>query len=325
MTIFPAAYSTLSVKALMLLITENYAVGSEAYICYIKRGFNDSYLIKTKTEKFILRVYKHNWRSFESIETELKLLNYLKENSISVSFPIADKQENFIQTLNAPEGTRYAALFSFAEGEVIRKLTIEQAYVLGTETGRIHALTQNRSFGATAQEYNIESQFSVALITLKPILINYPNEYNSLIQLKNNFVDLFKNIDKKELSIGICHGDLQSENFHITEADQFTFFDFDFFGNGYLTYDIGVFMWYDHKNKGPKIMEAFLKGYQTQQKLNSTEIKLIPYFSTLRAVFQMTMYCTISNGSELPIWPAGQVADFIKKINKWTIQNCKPL
>ena len=35
--------------------------------------------------------------------------------------------------------------------------------------------------------------------------------------------------------------------------NQFTFFDFDFFGTGYLAYDIGVFMWYDHKNKTPEI------------------------------------------------------------------------
>ena len=155
--------------------------------------------------------------------------------------------------------------------------------------------------------------------------MDYPNEFNYLIQLKDSFIHLFSTLEKNEISFGICHGDLQSENFHITETDQFTFFDFDFLGNGYLAYDIGVFMWYDHKNKSPKIMDSFLKGYQTQQKISITEIKLIPYFSTLRAIFQMTMYCTISNGEVLPLWPANQVADFIKKIDKWVVQNCKIL
>lgn len=324
MTVFPAEYSTLSAKTLLKMIIENYHTSSDSSICYLKRGFNDSYLIKTKSERFILRIYKFNWRSLDSIETELKLLRYLNENSISVSFPIADKKENFIQEISAPEGIRYAVLFSFAEGEVIRKLSVDQSYLLGAETGKIHALTQNKSFGPTAQEYTIETQFSDALTTLKPILVEYPNEYNSLIQLKDNFINLFNSLEKNEISFGICHGDLQSENFHITGSDQFTFFDFDFFGNGYLAYDIGVFMWYDHKNKGPKIMESFLKGYLTQQKLSTIEIKLIPYFSALRAIFQMTMYCQISNGEQLPIWPANQVADFIKKIDKWVIQNCKP-
>lgn len=325
MTIFPAEYSSLSTKALLQLVTEKYGFANDSSIYYLKRGFNDTYLIRTKNNKFILRVYKCNWRSFESIETELKLLNFLKENSISLSFPIYDEQENLVQTINAPEGIRYAVLFSFAEGEVIRKLSVEQSYLLGIETGKIHALTQNKFLGTTAQDYNIETQFSVALNTLKPILIEYPEQYNYLVQLKNDFVQLFNSINKNEISTGICHGDLQSENFHITEKNQFTFFDFDFFGNGYLAYDIGVFLWYDHKNKTPQIMESFLKGYKTHKELSATEIQLIPYFSALRALFQMTMYCQISNGQQLPIWPANQIAGFIKKINKWMIQNCKTL
>jgi len=44
---------------------------------------------------------------------------------------------------------------------------------------------------------------------------------------------------------------------------------------------------------------------------------LLPYFSTLRALFQMTLYCQISDGKQLPLWPAQQVADFIKKVEKW--------
>ena len=132
---------------------------------------------------------------------------------------------------------------------------------------------------------------------------------------------MFIDLDKTQLALGICHGDLQAENFHLTKNNQFTFFDFDFFGEGYLIYDIGVFIWYDHKNKPKEIVDAFLKGYQTQRKLTETEIKLLPYFSTLRALFQMTLYCNISDGKQLPLWPAQQVADFIKKVEKWMAQS----
>lgn len=128
---------------------------------------------------------------------------------------------------------------------------------------------------------------------------------------------MFSDINKEEAAIGICHGDLQAENFYVTHDNQFTFFDFDFFGSGYLAYDIGVFIWYDHKNKPPEIVNSFLKGYETQRKLSPTEKKLLPYFSTLRALFQMGLYCTISDGQALPSWPAQQVADFIHKVKKW--------
>lgn len=324
MQFFPAEYSSISTKALIKLITDNYSIDLDSSISFLKRGFNDTYLIEenannmnASADRYILRVYKHNWRTIESIETELKLLDLLKENGISVSFPIKDKQGECIQTIQAPEGIRYAVLFSFAEGEQVRKLSIDQAYLLGIETGKIHALTKNLSLGKTAQNYDIENQFEITLRTLKPILANHPEQYAYLLKLKDDFINTFNSADKNELKSGICHGDLQAENFHINTNKKFTFFDFDFFGTGYLVYDIGVFMWYDHKNKPPEIMNVFLKGYQSQRKLTETEIKLIPYFSTLRALFQMTLYCNISDGQQLPLWPVQQVADFIKKVQKW--------
>ena len=336
MQFFPVEYSSLSSKALLESIIINYDIDSNSSITFLKRGFNDTYLISGKEllnsaeygsnekegqnrreKKYILRVYKYMWRSIESIETEIKLLNHLKDNTVSVSFPIKDKQATFIQTIQAPEGIRYGVLFSFAEGMPLRKLSAEQSFLLGAETGKIHTLTKNKSFGATAHNYDIKTQFENTLSILKPVLINHTEQYNYLVQLKADFIAMFNSIDKKELRTGICHGDLQAENFHITLDDQFTFFDFDFFGTGYLAYDIGVFMWYDHKNKTPEIITAFLKGYQTREKLSSAELKLLPYFSTLRALFQMTLFCKTNDGKQLPLWPAQQVADFVKKVNKW--------
>jgi Ser/Thr protein kinase RdoA (MazF antagonist) len=303
------------------LIKAQYAnVISNHNITFLKRGFNDTYLLSAKeinATKYIFRVYKHKWRSLETIKTELHLLNYLNENKVSVSYPIQNIKGECIQQINAPEGIRYAVLFSFAEGRTIKKLSLEQAYLLGTQTGTIHHLLQNKNFGITAHNYSIEKQFETALNTLKPILIEYPEQYIYLQDLYQEFLLVFNEDTKKQLQSGICHGDLQSENFHITDDNRFTFFDFDFFGTGHLAYDIGVFKWYDQQNKTPEIMSAFLKGYQTQQPLSETELKLIPYFSTIRALFQMALYCNLSNGKQLPIWPAEQVAAFVKKINKW--------
>lgn len=314
---FPVEYSSLSTQALQELICKNYSFPNTTSITFLKRGFNDTYLIQNETKKYILRVYKHNWRTEESIVTELKLLMLLKENGVAVSFPIADTHSQFIHRLEAPEGIRYAVLFSYAEGEQIRKLNLEQAELLGIQTGKMHLLSQNKQLGVTAHNYEIEYQFEKTVSVLKPILVNHSNEYNYLIELKKHFTEHFSTIDTTQLARGICHGDLQAENFHISTSNQITFFDFDFFGDGYLIYDIGVFIWYDHKNKPKDIVDAFLKGYQTQRKLSETELHLLPYFSTLRALFQMTLYCQISDGKQLPLWPAQQVADFVRKVEKW--------
>jgi Ser/Thr protein kinase RdoA (MazF antagonist) len=322
MAVFPVEYSTLSSQALLQLVKDNYPV-TDASITFLKRGFNDTYLIKEPACNFILRVYKHNWREIESIHTEIKLLEYLKKNGISVSYPIKNLKEEYIQQISAPEGTRYAVLFSFAEGVQVRKLSTAQAYLFGIETGKIHALTCNKTFGKPANDYTIEAQFAITLATLKPLLINYPEQYNYLEKLKAEFITIFSGLQANALQTGICHGDLQAENFHITPENKITFFDFDFFGSGYLAYDIGVFRWYDHKNKTPQVMDAFLKGYQTVKALSAAEIRMIPYFSTLRALFQMALYCKLSDGHHLPLWPIQQVAEFINKVDKWHSEQTK--
>lgn len=317
---FPVEYSSLSAKALLQFVALNYNISESSSITFLKRGFNDTYLIHSDSEKYILRVYKYNWRSLESIETEIKLLNYLRKNKIAVSYPVKDKQENYIHSLQAPEGLRHTMVFSYAEGSSIRKLSEEQSYLLGIETGKIHSLTRNKSFGVTAHNYNIAFQFQQILSNVRALLINHKQEYNYVLKLQDEFLDIFKNSNKSFLAEGICHGDLQAENFHVSSGNQFTFFDFDFFGTGYLVYDIGVFMWYDQKNKPAKIIQSFLKGYETQRKLSAEELRLLPYFSTLRALFQMSLYCKISDGQQLPLWPAQQAADFIKKIEKWHLK-----
>ena len=325
MTVFPVEYTTLSSKALLDTVIEAYAFPEATSICFIKRGFNDTYLISTDKTDFILRVYKYNYRSSESIETEIKLLLHLHKNNVSVSYPIADSKNHYIQTINAPEGKRYAVLFTYAKGEVIRKLSIEQSFLLGIDCAKIHKLTCNLSLGTCAQDYELNSQFSKTLTVLKPILHKFPEELNILTKLQDDFLRIFNSPDTSTLSKGICHGDLQAENFHITSSDQFTFFDFDFFGKGYLAYDIGVFRWYDHKNKTTEIMNSFLRGYRTIKELNAIEIALIPYFGVLRALFQMTLICEQHNGSRLPLWKPQQVAEFIRKTNQWYINNCKPI
>lgn len=315
---FPVDYSTLSATALLNTVINNYALPLTTSITFLKRGFNDTYLINTGAEKYIFRVYKYQWRSFASIETELKLINTLKANGVEVSYPIeCASTKQFIISLNAPEGIRFAVLFSFAEGVNIKKISIEQAQVLGQEVGKIHKLTNNQSFGETAHNYNIEEQLNKAIITLEPILKDYPEQLTYITNLRTEFVELFNSIDKKELKMGVCHGDLQSENYHVSEEGKLTFFDFDFFGNGYLAYDIGVFVWYDHKNKSPQIIQSFLEGYQLHCSLSETETKLIPYFSTIRALFQMRLYCELNNGQKMPLWPAKEVASFIDKVKKW--------
>ncbi|MDQ3048597.1 MAG: phosphotransferase [Bacteroidota bacterium] len=317
---FPVEYSSLSAAALLQLAVREYALSTASSISFLKRGFNDTYLISSAGKKHILRVYKHGWRTLESIRSETALLDQLKNNGISVSYAVSDGRGNYIQTIDAPEGKRYAVLFTFAPGHQVRKLTTEESFLLGAETAKMHLLTKDKEM-PVAHQYDPSFQIDKTIAVLSGILQDFPEEMTFLKELQIDFSKTFYSVDKNELAQGICHGDLQAENFHVDANNRFTFFDFDFFGSGCLAYDIGVFIWYDHKNKPKEIINAFLKGYNSYRQLTPTEIKLLPYFSTLRALFQMTLYCMISDGKQLPLWPADRVAEFIRKVEKWHSSN----
>ena len=315
---FPVSYSSLDTKSLLKLLVDEYEIDLKSSITFIKRGFNDTYLITgPKGNKYILRIYNYNWRSRKSIEAEIDLLLLLDSKNVNVSAPICNKHNKYYGTIEAPEGERYFVLFSYAEGLQKRKLSIEQSYLLGSETGKIHSVTKGLKNENAAQNYDISFQFEKTMHILGPILIEFQEEYNYLNELKKDFLNTFNKANKSELASGICHGDLQAENIHFTEEDKLTLFDFDFMGNGYLAYDIGVFIWYDHKNKTKEIIDSFINGYEMQRKLSLTEKKLLPYFSTLRAIFQMTIYCELNDGQYLPQWAPLQIADFVKKIKNW--------
>lgn len=131
MTYFPVINSTLSATALGQLVIEKYGLNQNCSCRLFRTGMNHTYFITDNDTKYVLRVYCYNWRSKSEIEEEIKLLQLLKENQLSISYPIADKKDIFIQDINAPEGLRYAVLFSFAEGGKMRFMDAETCYSIG--------------------------------------------------------------------------------------------------------------------------------------------------------------------------------------------------
>jgi Ser/Thr protein kinase RdoA (MazF antagonist) len=110
----------------------------------IKAGLNDTYLVTDNSDKFVFRVYSLNWRPKAEIGEEIKLLNQLKQNDISISYPLSDNENNYIQTLNAPEGDRFAVLFTFAYGEKQHIISKETHFQIGQLMAQLHNITNNQ-------------------------------------------------------------------------------------------------------------------------------------------------------------------------------------
>src|SRR5689334_14365612 len=119
MNVFPVSSSILSASHLATLIKDSYGLNTDVHCELIKAGVNHTYLIMSGADKYIFRVYSHGWRTEEEINEEIRLLEYLKGNGISVSHAIKKASGAYIQLLKAPEGDRFGVLFTYAEGEKI--------------------------------------------------------------------------------------------------------------------------------------------------------------------------------------------------------------
>lgn len=279
MTVFPVTCSTLSAEGLGILIKEKYGL-SDRYTCKLLRtGINHTYFLTDHTTKYVLRAYCHGWRSKPEILEEIRILNLLKENGSSVSFPIPDKNGHFIQDINAPEGMRHVVLFSFAEGGKTRFMDSDTCFSIGTLMAGIHNITANKRIERTT--YDDQTLLKLPYEYAKAYFPGTLPEMEFVKMTSEKIGRSFAQTDDTKIKNGVVHMDIWYDNMNVTAQNKITLFDFDFCGNGPLVLDVAYFckqLFHIETNKGEYVQKirCFLNGYQKVGHLSEEALKLIP-------------------------------------------------
>lgn len=278
----PVIHSIPDGAALITTVLCEYPI-PKAHNCKLyKRGLNDTYIVATERENYILRVYRRGWRNKEEIDFELELLLFLHEQKQPVAYPIARNDGTFTTEILAPEGMRYAVIFIYAPGRAVNdKLDGKQSYILGEVLANIHQeldkLKNNFNRPTLNNEYLLDW-------SVKGITSLYQHRKNDIDYLKQE-IDKIKNemtLLKLALSqpeYGICVGDVHSGNAHFTHKNEPTLFDFDQCGYGWRAFDIGKFWQVALRMKiDVAVRNSFIEGYQTIRQLSKAELASIPMF-----------------------------------------------
>ena len=77
-------HSIPSSEALEQNVLCHYQIGKLQSCRLLKRGLNDTYLLETEQERYILRVYRYGWRTKAEIDFELELLYFLHKNNVAI-------------------------------------------------------------------------------------------------------------------------------------------------------------------------------------------------------------------------------------------------
>lgn len=294
MTKFSVISSTLSPTDIEKFLREKYLMTANTTCKLLKTGINHTYRVDNGNETFIFRVYSFNWRTKEEIKEELNLLQLLKQNSISVSYPIADSSKNFIQAIDAPEGQRFAVLFSYAKGNKIQTYSKEIHFEIGEIMAQIHSITKGKEQQRIT--YTSDILLNQSLDNIRQFLSDDTNEMQFLTATRSLLEKELSDADNKLLRKGIVHLDIWFDNLNISDNNEITLFDFDFCGNGWLCLDIAYYIMQLHNtekdlNERAEKIKAFYSGYETVEKISDEEKRLIPTLGVCLYYFYLGVQC----------------------------------
>ena len=297
---FPINTSIISSDALRERVLNRYAIKGKLKCHFLCSRVNDTYLVKPDSKTYYLRVYIHRWRSKREIDSEIELLYYLKKKMIPVSVPIKRKDGSYITRINAPEGIRYAVLFTSAEGHVPRKMNDKRSLSYGRLVGRIHKVTDQLEEEYVRFHIDLKHLIDIPLCHIEPLLNHRKKDYDYLCKIGESLkLEIEQLLTKIKPQYGICHGDHHGGNIFFNKDDEMTLFDFDCFGYGWRAYDISVFLWSrttignfstGSNSKRIRRWNAFLKGYTLERELSDKELIATKIFVPIRNIWLLGLH-----------------------------------
>ncbi len=261
-------------------VSESYGIDESFKCSFIRRSFNDHYLIKKGKKKYIIRVYlndKYYIDSIEDIHFELEFLKFLKSRNVSIAYPIENTEGSLITRIIYAKETRHMVLFSYASGHHL-DYTLDQntAMKFGKEIAKLHM--ESNYFEHDHNRYRIDLAYLIdePLKLLKDLSRKYSldncdffDSYAKRLYCKLNEIPLNEN------TFGLIHGDLNPSNIHVNKEGNVTIFDFDHCTRGLRIHDLAVIkLCFDDKT-----YNLILNNYKLKRNISVLEEQNIDTYS----------------------------------------------
>ncbi len=225
---------------------------------------NSNYRVELESGKRVL-LKVSNDKTIEQLQNEQKILLKLKKYNFEYSLhpfeTISGKpiyhHHNF-----------YGVIFPFISGfpPVINE---DSLFQIGKALGRLHSLEIHREDLDSIRPHDLVGYGGLSI-----------NEYTLKPQAAPDFVEAFVDIFPERLQnipydlfpSGIIHGDLYFDNSLFLDGKLVTLIDFEQSGTGRFILDIGIAISgscldESKENVKPKLMQAFLSGYEQSRKM----------------------------------------------------------
>jgi len=234
---------------------------------------NVFYLVKTESEKYVLKIYKEATSNMNDNLAEHFLIEVLLERTNIITPKMVENLEGLTVTrvpYNNKRGYKRVALYHYETGKrVVGNEDSQYFYHIGKTIAKMHLATKELVFPEHVNPKRWDSIFykeNQAPVYKDPKYKKYITEemieiLDKLIEHINNRLVLFYDKGTPQL----IHGDLNPWNIKVRD-DSFVIYDFEEVMLAYPIHDIAAFMYYNQFREDITFFEiknTFMSGYRS--------------------------------------------------------------
>ncbi|MEH7439684.1 phosphotransferase [Neobacillus drentensis] len=283
----------------------------------INNGFQNSvYTFSKDGRDYILRLSNRERKSFSDLENELKFIEALAKEGVSVSRPVPSKNNLLIEEVT----NLLLVAFEKAEGVAVdvtdaNVWTTELFYNWGKQIGRMHKVSHL-------------IQLDRPKWTKKePDLLRLLPKINSKLikEIYTNLLDKLRDFHQDSNLFGLIHNDFHQGNFFVKDR-RITVFDFDDCAYHWFAYDLAVSFYHAYWQASSFTPEQtdfsrifwhhFFKGYEEEHTIHREMLEQIPTFLKIREIFLYVLFLEKWDLHSLAEWQAYTLEDLKHRIEE---------
>jgi len=284
----------LTAEEALEVISGSYNLTDIDYCMFIRRGFNDMYLVEAAGDKYVFRIYltgKYYVESDDAYRFELDLIQHLHKQGVPVAACIPTESGDLLGEGQTPQGVKTFALFHYADGIPLGRnsITTAQSRQMGVAMANLHLAANSLETGF--ERYKLDQKYLVdeptRLITEgeksdKPGPgIERGREVLNKLQPIQQYIDRLDSIGTDGDKFGIIHADMHFGNIHF-RGNELTIFDFDHCAYGWRAYDLAVSTWLPKEQR-----DSMVEGYESIRPLSPEERDSLQDLCNLRNLWDI--------------------------------------
>lgn len=276
----------------------------EGTVKYFRSSANFIFIFRREGEDYYLRFNHSDERERDSIEEEIRLLNYLNGVTPIVK-PIKSINNKYIESVKTDLGEYYAVVFKGLKGKQyeIEDIDTEQYYIWGKALGNLHKLINTIPKDMTIKRNSwkdhlnfIEDNLSEDEILAKKELEEVKRWVDSLEITDDNY--------------GLIHFDFELDNLR-WEDNVISILDFDDCSYYWYVADIAFALrdlFEDSIDLTNSDFQEFIKGYESEFKIDKELLNDLSWFMRFHNLLSYTKLLRsidILDYTDIPSWLSG--------------------